>query len=77
MRYDINSLDELIAEFDGPSGAADWAGSRDSAICNWRSRGYVPPSRHLRLLIELKRRGKSIKPALLELTQEDLDVLCT
>lgn len=75
MRYDINTLDELIGALDGPSGAANWAASGESAICNWKSRGYVPPSRHLRLLIEMKRRGRSINPELFDMTPEDFDLL--
>ena len=75
MVYDINTLDELIAALDGPVKGAQWAGAGASAICNWRARGYVPPSRHLPLLIELKRRGKSINPALFELSEEDFDLL--
>lgn len=75
MMYDINSLDELIAELDGPSGAAGLFQSRDSAICNWRARGYVPPSRHLTILVELKKRGKTIDPAVLDRSKEDFDIL--
>jgi hypothetical protein len=78
MMYDINTIDELVQALNGPTCAAQWAGTKwPSAISNWVSRGYVPPSRQLRLLIEMKRRGKTINPALLELTQEDLDVLAS
>jgi len=74
--YDINTLEELIDEFDGPSGVAGLIGdARDSAICNWRARGYVPPSRHLTILIECRKRGLSINPAVLDHTPEDFEIL--
>ena len=76
MMYDINTIDDLVDVLDGTSGAALWADTKwPSAISNWKSRGYIPPSRHLPLLIELKRRGKTITPALLEISEEDMSFL--
>ncbi len=75
MTYDINTIDQLIEALDGPSGAAGVVDTGDSAICNWRMRGYIPPSRHLRLLIAIRKLGLTINPALFDLTDEDLAVL--
>lgn len=84
MIYDINTIDELIDVLDGPSKAAELVSSSaryrigtisPAGICNWKDRGYIPPSRHLPVLLELKRRGKTINPALLEMSQEDFDLL--
>ena len=75
MRYDINSLDELIAAFGGPSKAADEYDITPQAICDWRAKGYLPPSRHLQVILALKRRGKSCNPALFDCTDEDWRLL--
>lgn len=77
MTYDINTLDDLIAELDGPSKAAEvyYGSARPQGICNWKRRGFLPPSRHLQTLIELTRRGRTVNPELLDHTEEDWRVL--
>jgi hypothetical protein len=75
MQYDINTIDELITALSGTTKVAEWADTGLPAISNWKWRGYIPPSRHLQILIEVRRRGKTINPALFEIDQKDMDLL--
>lgn len=75
MTYDINSIDELVDALEGNSGVADLINSGDAAVSNWKSRGYVPPSRHLTILIECKKRGLTLDPAVLDRTPGDFAIL--
>lgn len=75
MKYDINSLDELIDALDGPAKAAEASSTSPQAVCNWRYKGYLPPSRHLDTLVLLRRLGKTINPAVMGRTEADWKAL--
>lgn len=77
MAYDINTLDDLIAELGGPSRASEvfYGETKPQGICNWKRRGFLPPSRHLPTILELRRRGMTINPEVLDYTEEDWRVL--
>lgn len=76
MTYDINNLDELIDALDGPSRAAErFPEISPQAICNWRLKGFVPPSRHLQVVLVLKRLGKSVDPSIFDITDDDARLL--
>jgi hypothetical protein len=76
MRYDINTLDELLDALDGPSGAAAALPELSpQAVCNWRLRGFIPPSRHLQVCIVVRKLGKSANPALFDRTEDDWRLL--
>lgn len=75
MRYDIRTIAELIDSFGGPGELAKLLGISDSAVCNWETRDFIPPSWHLRLLCELKLRKTTVDPALFEATEEQFEVL--
>jgi hypothetical protein len=75
MRYDINTIGELINALGGPSETGCLLGLSASAVCNWESRQFIPPSWHVRLLYELKMRSMSVDPALFEATDEQFAVL--
>lgn len=70
MTYDINSIDELVDELGGPTKLAVAYGYTPANISNWSLRGYIPPSWHLRLYLELRARGLTAHPDLFELTDE-------
>jgi len=75
MRYEITTIEQLIDELGGASKAAEWAGCGYTGIRNWMDRQYIPPSRHLRLILWLRARGKTFDPALFELTPRELALL--
>lgn len=76
MKYDINTVEDIAAAFDGPGKAGRMiAGISASAICQWVSSGYVPPSRHIQVWVAAKRVGKTINPELFGLTPEDARLL--
>lgn len=75
MRYDIRTIGDLIEAFGGPAELAKLIGISDSAVCNWETRDFIPPSWHLRLLCELRRREKTVDPAVFEATEEQFEVL--
>ncbi len=82
MKYDINSLDDLVAAFEGPKNAAraiTEAAAREGlsaqAVCHWKAKGYLPPSRHLQIILLLKRLGKYVNPAIFDCTEEDWRLL--
>ena len=75
MKYDINTLDDLIKALDGPTKAALQTDISPSGVCNWRYKGYLPPSRHLDVVILLKKLGKTVNPSIFDRTEEDWRVL--
>lgn len=75
MTYDINTLDELIDALGGPSRAAAQHEITPQAVCDWKAKGYLPPSRHMQVFLALKRIGKSADPDLFGCTEEDWRLL--
>lgn len=71
----IRTVDELIDAFGGPTAVAEWAGTEISAICNWKARGFIPTGWHLRVFIEVKKRGLDVDPRLFEISDEDAKIL--
>lgn len=75
ITYDASTIEELIDLFGGTSKLADMLGLGDSAICNWVARGFIPPSWHMRLYVELVGMGKKAHPELFEMPSEVGSVL--
>jgi len=75
MVHDINSIDELIDAFGGPCGAAQRHGISPQAVCNWAMRGFVPPSRHVQVIVAVKRMGRSLNPGVLGISEDDARLL--
>jgi len=69
----LTSSSEIIEAFGGPTAMARWAKVVPSAISNWAERG-IPPSWHLRLIIECRRRGFAIDPVAFDLEGEDATI---
>lgn len=58
----LTTIIELIEALGGFAEVAKWAGYEDArGVHNWISRG-IPPSYHLRLTLEAKRRGVIFDP---------------
>lgn len=73
--FDIETIDDLIGAFGGPSKLGAHLGIGDTAVHNWAARGFVPPSWHLRLFVDLKARGATVNPELFELERSAARVL--
>ena len=67
----LSSVPELIEAFGGSVRLARWAGYEDErGVLNWTYRG-IPPSYHLRLILEAFRRGLAIDPIVFGLEGDD------
>lgn len=67
----IATISDLVDAFGGSVWLARWAGYEDErGVINWTYRG-IPPSYHLRLILEAIRRGMVIDPAVFGLEGED------
>lgn len=71
----MNTLEELIDALDGPLGASTELPVTPQAICNWKARGFIPPSRHLQTVILLKRKRKRVNPEIFDCTEDDWRLL--
>ncbi len=75
MKKTLRNVGDLIDAFGGPIGLAQWAGVGQSAVSNWQRRG-LPPSYHIKLLIEARRRSWRIDPAgIFDLEHSDAAIL--
>lgn len=71
----VHSISDLIASLGGCSQLAKWAGYEDArGVHNWIARG-IPPSYHLRLLLEARRKRIQIDPAVFRLPEADAESL--
>lgn len=71
----LETIPDLVDALGGYSRVAKWAGYEDArGVHNWVSRG-VPPSYHLRLTIEARRKGFRIAPEVFGLAGSDAAVL--
>jgi hypothetical protein len=75
MRYDIESIADLIAALGGPSSIGDWLGITQEAVSNWKARDCIPPGWHLKLLVALNRRGLTVNPNLFDIDADDMPFL--
>ena len=67
----IETIDHLIDELGGPSEIGRWLNIGSNAVTNWSLRGEVPSGWHLRIYIELCKRGRTVNPAVFGLTDEE------
>jgi len=75
METTLRTTDDVVAAFGGTAELARWAGVGQNAACNWIERG-IPPSYHVRLLIEARKRGWKIDAeGLFGLEQADASLL--
>jgi hypothetical protein len=75
MQKVLRSIQEVVEFFDGPTELARWAGIKTSAVCNWVERNELPPGWHIRLAIEVSRRGARVHPSVLGLVVEAVERL--
>jgi hypothetical protein len=73
--YDINDTAELVASLGGDTAVAEWLGISQSAVANWKVRRSIPPGWHLRMLVRLRRDGKSINPSVFGLSASEFSEL--
>jgi hypothetical protein len=73
--FDINTIDDLVDAFGGASKLGHLLGIGDTAVHNWSARGFIPPSWHLRLYVDLRKMGRKANPELFELDGENASVL--
>lgn len=59
----LRTVSDVVAAFGGPAEAAKWAGHGPSAICNWVSRGFIPPGWHYRMSKWAAENGYQISPS--------------
>lgn len=60
----VRTVEELVAAFGGTKAMAQWADVGPSAVSNWISLESVPRGYHLRLYLEIQRRGILADPSL-------------
>ena len=53
----VRSVEGLVAAFGGTKAMADWADVGMSAVSNWIAIGSIPRGYHLRMYLEVQRRG--------------------
>jgi hypothetical protein len=75
IMFDIETIDDLVATFGGPSRLGGILGIGDTAVHNWIARNYIPPSWHMRLYVDLRRMGKTADPELFELAHDHAPLL--
>lgn len=71
----IDTIDSLIDELGGAKRLGERLGITQEAVSNWRARREIPPGWHLRLLIDVARRGKRVDPSVFGLTTDDMEAL--
>lgn len=71
MQKVLRTIEDVIEFFDGPTELARWADIKTSAVCNWVEREEIPPGWHLRLAIEIKRRGAQVHPSVFGLSDDE------
>jgi len=71
MEKHITSIEGLVDALGGTGPTAEFIGREDSAVSNWKARGFIPPGWHLRLFLELSRRGFTVAPSVFDLTEDD------
>ena len=65
----VRSVGDVVAAFGGTKATADWADVGMSAVSNWLASGSIPRGYHLRLYLELQRRGLLVDPGLFGIPQ--------
>lgn len=68
----IRTIDELVDALGGVVEVGRWLGIGKQAVSNWSMRGYIPPAWHLRLFLEIQKRGLCVAPAVFGLSDEDV-----
>jgi hypothetical protein len=71
MRYDINTIDELVTALGGDTAVARWIGISQPAVGKWKERNKVPPEWNWRIAAELRRRKLTFHPAVLGIDERD------
>jgi hypothetical protein len=69
----IRNIHDLVTAFGGSGKFADWLGVTGSYVSNMLARGYLPGGFHMRVYVELKRRGLTVSPELFDLEPDDAD----
>ena len=75
MTYDITSVEGLIAALGGNTVIGEWLGITPEAVANWKARNHIPPGWHIKLAAAIRRKGKTIDPAVFGLDPDDVPFL--
>lgn len=71
----IATIDALISELGGPKCLGERLEITQEAVSNWKARGEIPAGWHLRLLVEVAKRGKRVDPTVFGLSSDDMEAL--
>ena len=74
-RKPIETVHELVEFFGGDTAMAEFFGTTQTVVGQWKCRKAIATGWHLRILAEVRRRGATIDPMLFGLTEEDAAVL--
>ncbi len=68
---EIKTIEDLVDFFGGDTALAEFLGTTQSAVAQWKIRGQIAAGWHLRLLAELRRRDKQVSPAVFGLSDDE------
>lgn len=71
----IRTVDDVVDALGGDTVVGKRFRLSQSAVANWRLRGEIPGAWHLRIFVDLKRRGFDFDPAVFGLSDEDAAAL--
>lgn len=71
MGTEIKTIAELVGALGGTCKLADLMRLRPAAVSMWMARGEIPRGYHLRLSVEIWKRGLMVSPSVFELEGED------
>lgn len=72
MKYDINTVSDVIDCLGGPTELGARLGITQEAVSNWKARGYIPNGWHLKLVVWLGGTGRSVDPELFDMPDVDV-----
>lgn len=67
----IGSITELVEFFGGDTALAAMLDISQSAVAHWKLRSQIAAGWHLRLLVEISRRGATVDPEVFGLSERD------
>jgi hypothetical protein len=66
----LASIDDVIRALGGPTAMAHRFGGGPSRFCNYRAKGQFPSRMHMQIYLECLKRGLTIAPELVGMTDE-------
>ncbi len=68
---EITTIHELVEFFGGDTAMADFFGTTQPVVGQWKRRHAIATGWHLRILAEARRRGARVHPSVFGLSEED------